>query len=87
MTVVDLGSAPGSWSQVAAKRVAPGGRLIALDLLPMEPLHGVEFIQGDFHEDAVLQRCPMPSTAARSTLYCRTWPPICRVSAWSIRRA
>jgi 23S rRNA (uridine2552-2'-O)-methyltransferase len=55
MTVVDLGSAPGSWSQVAAKRVAPGGRLIALDLLPMEPVHGVEFIQGDFHDDAVLK--------------------------------
>ncbi len=60
MTVVDLGSAPGSWSQVAAKRVAPGGRLIALDLLPMEPVHGVEFIQGDFHDDsgtAGLDRC------------------------------
>jgi len=55
MTVVDLGSAPGSWSQVAAKRVAPGGRLIALDLLPMEPVHGVLFIQGDFRDDAVLQ--------------------------------
>ena len=55
MTVVDLGSAPGSWSQVAARRVAPGGRLIALDLLPMEPLHGVHFIQGDFREDEVLQ--------------------------------
>lgn len=55
MTMVDLGSAPGSWSQVAAKRVAPGGRLVALDLLPMEPIHGVEFIQGDFHDDAVLQ--------------------------------
>ncbi len=55
MTVVDLGSAPGSWSQVAVKRVAPGGRLVALDLLPMEPVHGVEFIQGDFHDDAVLQ--------------------------------
>jgi len=55
MTVVDLGSAPGSWSQVAARRVAPGGRLIALDLLPMEPVPGVEFIQGDFHDDAVLQ--------------------------------
>lgn len=54
MTVVDLGSAPGSWSQVAARRVAPGGRLIALDLLPMEALHGVEFIQGDFRDDAVL---------------------------------
>ena len=55
MTVVDLGSAPGSWSQVAARRVAPDGRLVALDLLPMEPLHGVEFIQGDFREDAVLR--------------------------------
>lgn len=55
MTVVDLGSAPGSWSQVAARRIAPGGRLIALDLLPMEALHGVEFIQGDFHDEEVLQ--------------------------------
>ena len=55
MIVVDLGSAPGSWSQVAAKRVSPGGRLIALDLLPMEPVLGVEFIQGDFHDAAVLQ--------------------------------
>ena len=55
MTVVDLGSAPGSWSQVAARRIAPGGRLVALDLLPMDALHGVEFIQGDFREDSVLQ--------------------------------
>ena len=55
MTVVDLGSAPGSWSQVAARRVAPGGRLVALDLLPMEALHGVEFIQGDFREDTTVQ--------------------------------
>lgn len=56
MTVVDLGCAPGSWSQVAAKRIQPGGRLIGLDLLPMEPLHGVEFIQGDFREDSVLRQ-------------------------------
>jgi 23S rRNA (uridine2552-2'-O)-methyltransferase len=55
MTVVDLGSAPGSWSQVAARRVAPGGRLVALDLLPMDPLHAVQFIQGDFRDDEVLQ--------------------------------
>jgi 23S rRNA (uridine2552-2'-O)-methyltransferase len=58
--VVDLGSAPGSWSQVARERLAgPGGvvngRIIALDILPMEPVAGVEFIQGDFREDAVLQ--------------------------------
>lgn len=56
MTVVDLGSAPGSWSQVAARRISPGGRLIALDLLPMDAVHGVEFIQGDFREPEVLQK-------------------------------
>lgn len=55
MVVVDLGSAPGSWSQVVSRRViAQGGRAFALDLLPMDPIHGVEFIQGDFREDAVL---------------------------------
>lgn len=54
MTVVDLGSAPGSWSQVASKRILPGGRLIALDILPMDSLNGVDFIQGDFREDEVL---------------------------------
>lgn len=54
MTVVDLGSAPGSWSQVASRRILPGGRLIALDILPMDSLNGVDFILGDFHEDAVL---------------------------------
>lgn len=49
--VVDLGATPGGWSQVAAAR---GCRVIALDLLPLQPLAGVEFIQGDFREDAVL---------------------------------
>ncbi|MEO6985705.1 MAG: RlmE family RNA methyltransferase [Paralcaligenes sp.] len=57
--VVDLGSAPGSWSQVARERMLGAGgvivgRVLALDLLPMEPIAGVEFIQGDFREDAVL---------------------------------
>jgi len=46
MLVVDLGAAPGSWSQVAARRVAPGGRVIALDLLDMPGLAGVTFIRG-----------------------------------------
>lgn len=54
--VVDLGASPGGWSQVAAKRVGKGGKVIALDLLEMQPIHGVEFIQGDFREDAVLSR-------------------------------
>jgi 23S rRNA (uridine2552-2'-O)-methyltransferase len=54
MTVVDLGSAPGSWSQVAIKRIRPGGRVIAVDLLDMETIDGVSFILGDFREDHVL---------------------------------
>jgi 23S rRNA (uridine2552-2'-O)-methyltransferase len=54
--VVDLGAAPGGWSQYAARKVVPGGRVIALDLLEMEPLDGVEFIQSDFTEDIALQQ-------------------------------
>jgi len=54
MTIVDLGSTPGSWSQVAVQRLKGQGRIIALDLLEMEPIKGVEFIQGDFREEAIL---------------------------------
>ena len=53
MTVIDLGSAPGGWSQVAAELVGHHGRVIASDILPMDALAGVEFIQGDFTEEAV----------------------------------
>jgi 23S rRNA (uridine2552-2'-O)-methyltransferase len=52
--VVDLGSAPGSWCQVAVKRCGPKGRVLALDLLPMEAVAGVDFLLGDFTEDSVL---------------------------------
>lgn len=55
MSVVDLGAAPGGWSQVARERVGKSGRVVAIDLLPMEPLAGVEFIQMDFTSDAGLQ--------------------------------
>mgnify|MGYP001393508349 CR=1 FL=1 len=59
--VVDLGSSPGSWSQVVRERLVGSGgviegRIIALDLLPMEPIAGVEFLQGDFRDDAVLHQ-------------------------------
>ncbi len=54
MVVVDLGSTPGSWSQVAIQRLKGNGRVIALDLLPMVGIPGVEFIQGDFREDEIL---------------------------------
>ncbi len=47
-TVVDLGAAPGGWSQIAAERVAPNGRVIAVDLAPMRPIEGVEIVRGDF---------------------------------------
>ena len=53
-TVVDLGAAPGSWSQVIAERAQPGGRVIAVDILPMNPIAGVTVIEGDFREEAVL---------------------------------
>lgn len=56
MTIVDLGATPGSWSQVANQRLKGQGRIIALDLLEMEPIKGVEFIQGDFREEAVLRQ-------------------------------
>jgi 23S rRNA (uridine2552-2'-O)-methyltransferase len=55
MVVVDLGAAPGGWSQVAARRVGRGGRVLAVDLLEMAPLAGVEFVRGDFHTDAVVR--------------------------------
>jgi 23S rRNA (uridine2552-2'-O)-methyltransferase len=62
--VVDLGAAPGAWSQYLRRRFAPqgaaegalNGTLIALDILPMEPIEGVEFIQGDFHDEAVAEQ-------------------------------
>jgi 23S rRNA (uridine2552-2'-O)-methyltransferase len=58
MVVVDLGAAPGSWTQVVRKRLSRpdgslSGRIVALDILPMDPLNDVKFIQGDFHDEAV----------------------------------
>ena len=55
MTVVDLGAAPGGWCQVVRPLVGDQGRVLALDILEIEPLDGVEFIQGDFTEDEALQ--------------------------------
>ncbi|HEY0916854.1 MAG TPA: 23S rRNA (uridine(2552)-2'-O)-methyltransferase RlmE [Solimonas sp.] len=54
--VVDLGSAPGGWSQLARPLLGPSGRLLALDILEMEPLPDVEFILGDFREESVLHQ-------------------------------
>ena len=56
MTVIDLGAAPGGWCQIVSRLVKPNGRVIAMDLLTMEDLPGVEFIQGDFSDDLVLEQ-------------------------------
>lgn len=56
MTVVDLGSAPGGWSQVAVELVGHHGRVVASDILPMDAIAGVDFLQGDFTEDAVYEQ-------------------------------
>ena len=55
MTVVDLGAAPGSWSQVAAAKVQPGGKVIAVDLLDIAPISGVTVLKGDFREAKLLE--------------------------------
>lgn len=56
MTIVDLGAAPGGWTQYLAEKMQSSGRIIALDILPMDPLPHVDFILGDFRDDDVLQR-------------------------------
>jgi len=56
MVIVDLGATPGSWSQVARQRLKEQGRIIALDILEMSPIPGVDFIQGDFREESVLKQ-------------------------------
>ncbi|PWK48520.1 23S rRNA (uridine(2552)-2'-O)-methyltransferase RlmE [Pleionea mediterranea] len=53
-TVVDLGAAPGGWSELAIEKVGDKGKVFALDILPMDAIAGVQFIQGDFREESVL---------------------------------
>jgi 23S rRNA (uridine2552-2'-O)-methyltransferase len=55
MVIVDLGAAPGGWSQMIRERVGGAGRIVALDILPMQGISGVEFIEGDFRDEAVVQ--------------------------------
>lgn len=55
MTVVDLGAAPGGWSQYAVRQIGDPGRVIACDILEMDPIVGVDFLQGDFRDENVLQ--------------------------------
>ena len=55
MTIIDLGAAPGGWSEYCVKKLGKNGTMIALDILPMEPIDGVTIIEGDFREDAVFE--------------------------------
>ncbi|MDZ7749589.1 MAG: 23S rRNA (uridine(2552)-2'-O)-methyltransferase RlmE [Halofilum sp. (in: g-proteobacteria)] len=68
MRVVDLGAAPGAWSQYAAGRLGDAGTVIASDVLAMDPLPGVEFVQGDFHDPEVLERLLAALGEARADL-------------------
>ncbi len=54
--VLDLGAAPGGWSQYARRKIGRHGRVVAMDILPMDAINGVEFVLGDFREDAVLEQ-------------------------------
>lgn len=56
MRIMDLGSAPGGWSQVAGKIVGDKGRVLATDILPMDAIRNVDFIQGDFNDDAIVEQ-------------------------------
>jgi 23S rRNA (uridine2552-2'-O)-methyltransferase len=56
MTVVDLGAAPGGWSQMVREKLGDKGRVVALDILPMQGIAGVDFIEGDFRDEAVLKQ-------------------------------
>lgn len=55
MTVIDLGAAPGGWSEYCVKKLGKNGTIVALDILPMEPIDGVAIVEGDFREDAVFE--------------------------------
>ena len=66
--VVDLGAAPGSWSQVSREKVGDQGRVVALDILPMDPVEGVVFIEGDFREDEPLAALEKAMAGRRADL-------------------
>jgi len=68
MTVIDLGAAPGGWSEYVVSKLGSKGRIIALDILPMDPIAGVEFIQGDFREAEVLEQLMMTMAGAGADL-------------------
>jgi 23S rRNA (uridine2552-2'-O)-methyltransferase len=67
-TVVDVGASPGSWSQYVSEQLGPQGKIVAVDILPMQPIDKVLFIEGDFTEDEVVQACKSGLNGARADL-------------------
>ena len=82
LTVVDLGAAPGGWSQWVARQIGGAGRVIALDILPMEPVPGVEFIEGDFREAAVLEQLMMALAGRPVQLVSEQRWLVAKTTAW-----
>src|SRR5580704_15114661 len=68
MVVLDLGAAPGAWSQYVRRRTGTAGRVVATDILPMDAVPGVEFLQGDFRDEAVFEQLKGMLGAARVDL-------------------
>ena len=84
MSVVDLGAAPGSWTQIVKERLTDkdgkiDGKVIAMDILPMEPIEGVHFLQGDFREQEVADKLTISWKGRRSTSFSPIWPRTCPV--------
>jgi len=73
MTIIDLGAAPGGWSEYCVKKLGRKGTMVALDILPMEPIDGVTIIQGDFREDAVFEELMAVINKGSND---PIWPPI-----------
>jgi len=88
LTVLDLGAAPGGWSQVAVERVGAAGRVVAVDLLPMAPLSRVAFVQGDVRQSGVLEqlRALLPPEGADVVL-CDMAPNLSGIAATDAARA
>lgn len=73
MTVVDLGAAPGGWSQYVVTQIGGKGRIIAYDLLPMDPIVGVDFLQGDFRDELVMKALLERVGDSKVQLSCPIW--------------
>ncbi len=67
-TIIDLGAAPGSWSQYVSEKIGKKGRLIAIDILPMQPIDNTLFIKGDFTEQSVYEQCLQATESTRADL-------------------